>query len=146
MAIWLGETWGRQTALVAGLFALALGPTAASLAQTETAGTASAAHDAPAIVAGKAWLEINKITDVALFAAALRELWPTLPGTPDQWIAAEGFRTPKSLSAKAYRWLDREHGHVSALLKDMKDQINDTASHASIYLTHFTLEWGKRPG
>ena len=52
-----------------------------------------------------------------------------------------GFRTPKSLSAKAYRWLDREHGHVSALLKDMKDQINDTTSHASIYLTHFTFEW-----
>jgi len=53
----------------------------------------------------------------------------------------EGFRTPKSLSAKAYRWLDREHGHVSALLKHIKGQINDTASHASIYLTHFTFEW-----
>ncbi len=53
----------------------------------------------------------------------------------------EGFRTPKSLSAKAYRWLGCEYGHVSALLKDMKDQINDTASHASIYLTHFTFDW-----
>ena len=53
----------------------------------------------------------------------------------------DGFRTPKSLSTKAYRWIDREHPHVSALLKDMKDQINDTSSHASIYLTHFTFDW-----
>lgn len=59
--------------------------------------------------------------------------------------SGERFRTSKSLSAKAYRWLDREHGHVSALLRDMKDQINDTASHASIYLTHFTFEWESGP-
>ncbi|MGH6651182.1 MAG: hypothetical protein ACREB7_08635 [Sphingopyxis sp.] len=52
-----------------------------------------------------------------------------------------GLQTSKSLTDKAYRWLDREHDHVSALLKDMKKQINDTASHASIYLTCFTFEW-----
>jgi hypothetical protein len=51
------------------------------------------------------------------------------------------FRTPKSLNKKAYRWLDESLGHLSALLKEMKSQINDTTSHASIYLTHFTFNW-----
>lgn len=52
-----------------------------------------------------------------------------------------GFAPPKWVSVKAYRWLEAEHPHVSAMLKEMKDQINDTASHASLYLTHFTFEW-----
>lgn len=50
-------------------------------------------------------------------------------------------RTPKSLNNKAYRWLDQSFGHLSELLKEMKSQINDTTSHASIYLTHFTFNW-----
>jgi D-alanyl-D-alanine carboxypeptidase len=88
MAVRLLGDRGRRAALAAGLFAFALGPTAALLAQSETSSTASATDDTPAVVAGKAWLEINRITDDAAFGAALRDLWPTLPGTPDQWISA----------------------------------------------------------
>lgn len=55
--------------------------------------------------------------------------------------SAAGFKPPKVVSAKAYKWLNKEHGHVSALLKEMKDQINDTTAHASVYLTHFTFDW-----
>jgi hypothetical protein len=52
-----------------------------------------------------------------------------------------GFKPPKDISVKAYKWLNKEHPHHSALLKDMKDQINSSASHASLYLTHFTFDW-----
>ena len=52
-----------------------------------------------------------------------------------------GFKSPKAMSGQAYKWLNKEHPHQSALLKEAKDQINETASHASIYLTHFTFEW-----
>jgi len=51
------------------------------------------------------------------------------------------FQPPKALSRKSYLWLDGEHPDLSASLKEMKDQINDGASHASVYLTHFTFEW-----
>jgi hypothetical protein len=55
--------------------------------------------------------------------------------------SAAGLQPPKAVSGKAYRWLDKQHGHLSALLKEMKGQINDTTAHASIYLTHFTFDW-----
>lgn len=51
------------------------------------------------------------------------------------------FKNTKSVSCKAYAWLDKEHGDVSALLKQVKDDINNTTAHASIYLTHFTFDW-----
>jgi len=54
---------------------------------------------------------------------------------------SDGFVPPKRLSAKAYMWLNEQQPHASGLLKEMKDQINDTTSHASVYLTHFTFEW-----
>jgi CubicO group peptidase (beta-lactamase class C family) len=70
------------------------GPTASLQAQSPTAATVSTVHDSPAVVAGKAWLETNQIADDAAFEAALRNLWPTAPGTPDQWIQARAqFRT-----------------------------------------------------
>jgi hypothetical protein len=51
------------------------------------------------------------------------------------------FRAPKQLSKKAYRWLEESFGQLSTLLKDMKSQINETTSHASIYLTNLTFNW-----
>ena len=88
MAVQLLGGLGRRTALAAGIVTLALGPTPPLLAQSASPDTASAAGDSPAVVAGKTWLETNKIIDDAAFEAALRNLWPTAPGTPDQWIAA----------------------------------------------------------
>lgn len=55
--------------------------------------------------------------------------------------SAAGFKPPKAVSDKAYKWLNKEHTHVSSLLKEMRDQINDTTAHASVYLTHFTFDW-----
>jgi hypothetical protein len=50
-------------------------------------------------------------------------------------------KPPKPLSGKAYKWMEKEHPHHSELLLGMKNQINDTASHASVCLTHFTFDW-----
>lgn len=67
---------------------------------------------------------------------------------PDEKITKEsedsavGFKPPKAISGKAYKWINKEYADVSKLLEDMKDQINDTTAHASIYLTHFTFDWG----
>lgn len=72
------------TVLAACFVSFALTPTATLLAQS----AASATGESPAVVAGKAWLEANKMTDGAAFEEALRNLWPTAPGTPDQWIAS----------------------------------------------------------
>jgi CubicO group peptidase (beta-lactamase class C family) len=44
--------------------------------------------DSPAARAGMNWLSANKMTDDAAFIATMRDLWPTAPGTPDQWMAA----------------------------------------------------------
>ena len=53
----------------------------------------------------------------------------------------EGFRAPKSLSNQAYFWLDDTYNHMSSLLKEAKNQINETESHANVYLTQFTFDW-----
>ncbi len=77
----------RHIALALSL--IAVGPTTAVLAQSGL-GAAPATEVNPAVVAGKAWLAANKVTDDAAFKQALHNLWPTVPGTPDQWIAARG--------------------------------------------------------
>ena len=51
------------------------------------------------------------------------------------------FEAPQTASRKAYRRLNNQHGHVSALLTEMKQQINDTTAHAGVYLTHLTFDW-----
>ncbi len=55
--------------------------------------------------------------------------------------ATVSFQPAKVISGRAYKWLATEHSHISKLLKDIKDQINDTTAHASPYLTHFTFDW-----
>lgn len=92
---------GRLTALAAVFVALTLGPTAAVSRQSASPDAASAASESPAVAAGKAWLETNKMTDDAAFGSALRNLWPTVPGTPDQWIAGRALF--RSLEFKGVR-------------------------------------------
>lgn len=58
----------------------------------------------------------------------------------------EAFKPPKTLSVKAYKWMDKEHPDLSKMLLDLKSQVNDTTAHASIYLTHFTFDWEASKG
>lgn len=51
------------------------------------------------------------------------------------------YRSPQDLNKQAYKWMDTEHSDLSKMLLELKTQINQTASHASIYLTHFTFDW-----
>jgi D-alanyl-D-alanine carboxypeptidase len=104
----------RRTVLAAGFVSLAFAPPAALLAQSASVDTASAASDSAAVVAGKAWLEANKLTDDAAFEEALRNLWPTAPGTPDQWIAARALFQSLELKAAS----DTGAGTAELLLFD----------------------------
>lgn len=52
-----------------------------------------------------------------------------------------GFLPPKNLSIKAYKWLDANYPVESKILKGIKDRINDSAAHASVYMTQFTFDW-----
>jgi hypothetical protein len=54
---------------------------------------------------------------------------------------ARKFITNKKMNDKIYLWMNAEHLEISSLLKEVKAQINDTASHASVFLTSFTFEW-----
>lgn len=89
----------RGTVLATCGVSLALTPTASLLAQSASSAPASATSDGPAVVAGKAWLAANQMTDDAAFEEALRHLWPTAPGTPDQWIAARALFQTLELKA-----------------------------------------------
>ena len=51
------------------------------------------------------------------------------------------FKPPKAMSVRAYKWLHQALRHHSQILKEAKEQINDTAAHASIYMTQFTFNW-----
>jgi len=67
----------------------ALAATHPSALNAQPSAPASQAQpDSPAARAGMTWLSANKMTDDAAFIATMRDLWPTAPGTPDQWIAA----------------------------------------------------------
>jgi hypothetical protein len=54
---------------------------------------------------------------------------------------SDAFKPPKAMSIRAYKWLHQTRRHHSQILKEAKDQINDTAAHASIYMTQFTFDW-----
>lgn len=41
----------------------------------------------------------------------------------------------------AYKWMAEAFPDQSAFLKERKDQINETLSHANIYGSHFTFDW-----
>jgi hypothetical protein len=50
-------------------------------------------------------------------------------------------RPSKAMSIRAYKWLHQSLRTHSQILKEAKEQINDTAAHASIFLTQFTFDW-----
>ena len=56
----------------------------------------------------------------------------------------EKFRAPKDLSKIAIKWLNRSFPDESAALKEQKEMINSTASHASVYSTFHSFDWNKR--
>jgi hypothetical protein len=47
----------------------------------------------------------------------------------------------KPLKGKVYKWFQGEFPQVSESLKQLKDQINDTSAHASLYNTRATFDW-----
>ncbi|MDF2637270.1 MAG: hypothetical protein K0R64_254 [Novosphingobium lindaniclasticum] len=49
------------------------------------------------------------------------------------------FLPRRKLSDKAYQWLKTAEPELNSLLKDFKDRINDNTAHASIYVTHLTI-------
>lgn len=57
----------RTIALAVGLCAFAIGPTGMAHAQADQASSSFSENENPAVVAGKAWLEVNKIPDAAEF-------------------------------------------------------------------------------
>lgn len=50
------------------------------------------------------------------------------------------FPPTRKLSWKAYKWLEGAEPELNAFLKDFKDRINDSTAHASIYVTHLTVD------
>ncbi|RVT41700.1 hypothetical protein [Sphingobium algorifonticola] len=50
------------------------------------------------------------------------------------------FVSAQKLREKAYKWLKAQEPELNRLLKDFKDSINDSTAHASIYVTHLTVE------
>jgi CubicO group peptidase (beta-lactamase class C family) len=110
--------------------ALALGPVTIVRAQAGEPAAPSIDADSPAVVAGKAWLAANKKTDDAAYVQALRSLWPNVPGTPEQMMAAREqfrsleFRAVGSTSAdSAELWLFDPNldGYVKAAVKVRAD-------------------------
>lgn len=52
-----------------------------------------------------------------------------------------GFRDPKAVTNRAYRWLEAGFPDHNRLLHDAKLHVNNGAVHASVYSTHFTFDW-----
>lgn len=50
------------------------------------------------------------------------------------------FLPTKKLAGKAYKWLECAEPELNDFLKDFKDRINDSTAHASIYVTHLTVD------
>ncbi len=54
--------------------------------------------------------------------------------------ANPSFPPRKKLADKAYKWMAIAEPELSGFLKDFKDRINDSTAHASIYVTHLTID------
>ncbi len=54
--------------------------------------------------------------------------------------ANPSFPPTKKLADKAYKWMAIAEPELSGFLKDFKDRINDSTAHASIYVTHLTID------
>lgn len=54
----------------------------------------------------------------------------------------DGFvlKSRKAIWAQAIKWLENAEPELNLLLKDFKEQINDSTAHGSIYATHFTID------
>jgi len=50
------------------------------------------------------------------------------------------FLPTKMLAKQAYRWLETEEPELSDFLKEFKNRINESTAHASIYVTHLTVD------
>ncbi len=50
------------------------------------------------------------------------------------------FPPTKKLAGKAYKWLEGAEPELNGFLKDFKYLINDSTAHASIYVTHLTVD------
>ena len=50
------------------------------------------------------------------------------------------FPPTKKLAGKAYKWLEATEPELNRFLKDFKDRINGSTAHASIYVTHLTVD------
>lgn len=54
--------------------------------------------------------------------------------------ANPSFPPTKKLADKAYKWMAIAEPELSGFLKDFEDRINDSTAHASIYVTHLTID------
>ena len=50
------------------------------------------------------------------------------------------FLPTKKLAGKAYNWLEGAEPELNGFLKDFKDRINDSTAHASVFVTHLTVD------
>lgn len=76
-----------------------------------------------------------EFTALAAFVLANPEIELLDHNDPDNLT----FPPTKKLAGKAYKWLEGAEPELNVLLKDFKDRINDSTAHASIYVTHLTV-------
>lgn len=97
------------------------------------------AHTAQAEFNCRQAIEFTALTAYVLANPEIELLDHSDPANPT-------FPPTKRLAGKAYKWLEGEEPELNGFLKDFKDRINDSTAHASIYVTHLTVDMASLAG